>query len=81
MKSVIVNKDVFTDFWMVEHITQIPIEVIDLGDTKEVFYEELVIDEDMTFKIQTHNGEETVIVKAGVYEPPFYLDEYEKIVL
>lgn len=71
MKSVIVNKDVFTDFWMVEHITQVPIEVIELGDTKEVFYEELVIDKDMTFKIQTHNGEETVIVKAGVYEPPF----------
>jgi len=81
MKSVIVNKDVFTDYWKIEHITQVPLEVIDLGDTKEVFYEDFVIDEDMTFKIQTQDGSETVIVKAGIYEPPFYSEEYEKIVL
>ena len=70
-KSVIVNKDVFTDEWSVGHVKISPIEVIDLGDTKEVFYEDFIMEEDRTFTIHTQDGVQTVTINAGVYEPPF----------
>ena len=76
IKSIIVDKEVFTDEWNVGHMTLSPVHTEFLEDTKEVFYTELVIEEDMTFNIEHPvEGRKEVTILKGTYKPPFVTEQ------
>lgn len=72
IKSIIVDKEVFTDEWKVGHMTLSPVHTEILEDTKEIFYVDLVIEEDLNFFIEhPTEGRKEVTILKGTYQPPF----------